>query len=458
MVLTREERETLLLSWGISFHDIIESVRINVKVKNQRRQTVTNLGKVERIEEAFESATRKLKRALLLRRPTGVKVKQLQEQAALAQNALASLKIAEQRALNDIRSDLGRVEVEPEEDNLENLEVQVSVSDFCRSSPSEAMIHRAASTMSEEEGSTLSGFTFGNSTTASVLEMEQFYRDLELEMFGDMELPSMVGQTLEVPGLEIPEEDRVYHDAPSATGYPVDDGSLPPPNTNDINAGMQVHYELPPGSHITPLDSTEPLLLQQDRTMLNQPVEDDAYFPGIHSQPSYPVGSAPVPPYHHYPIHSPHYMAGDNPAGNPHFVNARLSDDPLDSADLNRYYAYQSILALEQEYSRAARRPPSTQGSQHSSDSSHRNSSSRQNSASDGPRIQYIPPSSHLSPTHWMEGEDGPAVRRTHETVTITEEGFEREDRSFSGGGNRHYVAPDFDRFRQPQQFPPSFY
>jgi hypothetical protein len=47
MVLTREERETLLLSWGISFHDIIESVRINVKVKNQRRQKVTNLGKVE---------------------------------------------------------------------------------------------------------------------------------------------------------------------------------------------------------------------------------------------------------------------------------------------------------------------------------------------------------------------------------------------------------------------------
>jgi hypothetical protein len=449
MVKTREERETLLLSWGISFHDIIESVRINVKVKNQRRQTVTNLGKVERIEEAFESATRKLKRALLLRRPTGVKVKQLQDQAALAQNALASLKIAEQQALNEIRSDRGRVELEPEEDNLENPGLQVSVSDFCRSSPSEAMIHRAASTMSEEEGSTLSGFTFGNSTTASVLEMEQFYRDLELEMFGDMELPSMVGQTLEVPGLEIPEEDRVYQDAHSATGYPVDDGSLPPPKANIINAGMPVHYELPPGSHMTPLDSTEPLHLQQDRTMLSQPLEHDVYFPGIHSQPSYPVGSVPVPPYHHYPIHSPHYI--------PHFVNARLIN-PLDSADLNGSYAYQSILALEQEHSRAARRSPSTQGSQHSQDSSPRHSSSRRNSASDGPRIQHIPPPTHLSPTHWMEGDDGLTARRTYEAVTITEESFERDDRYFDGGGNRQYVAPGFDRFRQPQQFPPSFY
>ena len=105
MILSREEREALLLNWGASFHDIIESVRSNLKIKNQRRQTVTNLGKIERIEEAFESATRKLKSALLLRRSTGNQVKRLQEQANLAQSALTSLKMAEDRALSEIRAE-----------------------------------------------------------------------------------------------------------------------------------------------------------------------------------------------------------------------------------------------------------------------------------------------------------------------------------------------------------------
>lgn len=46
----------------LSRHSIIR--QRNIRVKNQRRQTVSNLGRTEKIEEAFESATRKLKRAL----------------------------------------------------------------------------------------------------------------------------------------------------------------------------------------------------------------------------------------------------------------------------------------------------------------------------------------------------------------------------------------------------------
>jgi hypothetical protein len=33
LILSREEREALLLNWGASFHDIIEAVRGNLKIK-----------------------------------------------------------------------------------------------------------------------------------------------------------------------------------------------------------------------------------------------------------------------------------------------------------------------------------------------------------------------------------------------------------------------------------------
>ena len=134
MVLTRDDREKLLLNWGYTFDDIVTAIRSNIKAKNQRRQTVTNLGKVERLEEAFESASRKLKRMILLRRSTAEEVKQMQEQADLAASALESLKIAEDRALSEIATSGVPTEQEPDDDQLANLDVQVAVSDFCRHS------------------------------------------------------------------------------------------------------------------------------------------------------------------------------------------------------------------------------------------------------------------------------------------------------------------------------------
>jgi hypothetical protein len=68
LVLTRQAREELLLEWGVSFHDIIDSIRTNVRVKNQRRRTVNAIGTYDRWEEVMENASRKIKRTLFLKK------------------------------------------------------------------------------------------------------------------------------------------------------------------------------------------------------------------------------------------------------------------------------------------------------------------------------------------------------------------------------------------------------
>ena len=60
MVLSRKDREKMLLQNGYSESDIADAVRRIVKVKNQRRQTVHNLP-VARLEEIVEGAGRKVK-------------------------------------------------------------------------------------------------------------------------------------------------------------------------------------------------------------------------------------------------------------------------------------------------------------------------------------------------------------------------------------------------------------
>ena len=64
LVLSRSEREDLLRELGCSRSAIADAVRTNVKIKNNRRQTVHNLP-VARFEEVAESARRKLKRIVL---------------------------------------------------------------------------------------------------------------------------------------------------------------------------------------------------------------------------------------------------------------------------------------------------------------------------------------------------------------------------------------------------------
>jgi hypothetical protein len=80
LVLTRQDREELLLEWGATFNQIIEAIRSNIKIKNQRRRTVQNLGTYDRWEEAMESASRRIKRTVLMQKPTSKQAEHMMSQ------------------------------------------------------------------------------------------------------------------------------------------------------------------------------------------------------------------------------------------------------------------------------------------------------------------------------------------------------------------------------------------
>lgn len=50
LVLSRHEREALLLEWGFTLHEIVESIRTIVRIRHQRRRTVNN-ARYERVWE-----------------------------------------------------------------------------------------------------------------------------------------------------------------------------------------------------------------------------------------------------------------------------------------------------------------------------------------------------------------------------------------------------------------------
>lgn len=79
MVLPRKVRHDMLRKeWDVTQKQIAESVRRNVRTKNQRKSTVNNLGKATKMEELWESAGRKLKRALTLQKPVSKQVQALE--------------------------------------------------------------------------------------------------------------------------------------------------------------------------------------------------------------------------------------------------------------------------------------------------------------------------------------------------------------------------------------------
>lgn len=63
MILTRFERETMLLELGYTEKELVKSIRENYKVKNKRRQTVNNIPLME-IEESLEKAKRSVKKVI----------------------------------------------------------------------------------------------------------------------------------------------------------------------------------------------------------------------------------------------------------------------------------------------------------------------------------------------------------------------------------------------------------
>jgi hypothetical protein len=65
LLIPRHVRETILQNAGYTQKDIAEAVRIILKAKNKRKQTIQNLG-AEGIEEAVESASRRVKSIISL--------------------------------------------------------------------------------------------------------------------------------------------------------------------------------------------------------------------------------------------------------------------------------------------------------------------------------------------------------------------------------------------------------
>jgi hypothetical protein len=92
--LSRERREKLLRDWGYTDRDIASGVRELNRLKSGRRQTVNNLG-AERLEEALESLTSKVKKALFFHREQQKlekKLKRLQPQNKEAQSTCDGVK------------------------------------------------------------------------------------------------------------------------------------------------------------------------------------------------------------------------------------------------------------------------------------------------------------------------------------------------------------------------------
>ena len=81
MILPRSVRVDMLRKeWGVSNHQIVCAVRSGVRAKNQRRTTLGNLGRTEKVEEMIEGATKKLLKTLFLRKGTSDRAHELEEQ------------------------------------------------------------------------------------------------------------------------------------------------------------------------------------------------------------------------------------------------------------------------------------------------------------------------------------------------------------------------------------------
>jgi hypothetical protein len=468
-----------LYHWGVQSHDVINATRASLRVKNRRRQTIGNLGKLEKIEEAFQGASKAVKRTFLMRRRTGDKVKMMQQQAELAARE-GALKLS---GNTECRSAPSIVCNEPDDDTLERM--HVSVSDFCRSSPAEAMIRGTSSINSgdNDAASCVSGFTLlSNSTTASQLEMESFYRELELEMFGEEELPSFVGQTLEVPEFDIPEEKRVYY-------YRTTEGApqAPPSITSTIPTYQDGMDDARASSYFNNLrrDKGSPQVPPSIASTIPtyQDDMDDAraasYFNNLRLDEGSPQGTPSITST------IPTYQDGMHDARAASYVNLSREGIPAplglevklptpglvapghhpgqihefspQEQDFNRYpvqgtnsvqehpaMEYQCEGVTEQQYIRHALVLPSTafQMQQINTKAYANAYSQRHRHESDGPQVRYVPPPAHLSPTNWMDDHESPRIRRTSVPVTISEDVHDEP-------GNPHFVEvteqPDMD-------------
>jgi len=393
LVLTREEREALLEEWGVRANEIVAGTRALVKAKNQRRQTIQNLSKAP-MEESIETATRKLKEMLSLKKSTRTQLKQLQRQAEI----VASLSRTFQEESNQPQ--------QPEEPSIPYPEIvdasrhsslSINLSpDGTSESADVSELPPSASALEEDTMdaiSCISGFTLGNSTTASAREIEQFLEALEVELFGDQELPSMLGKTLEVD-VQIPDEEKIYHD-PS------------------LNCGTQETASI-----------VSDLLLDESVVHGRRPMQPQIQDqPQATSQEGYNVPYIPVTSL--YDVHNRNgyggYLGHGGHRGDHHDIrlyDTRRVGATLVSPEISELGPLFGAPQIRQRH--AERIPYSTVNSTTSW------SSVSSASTCDGPEVSHVPLSSYLSPNHWMEGTPSRRDVRDRsnpwEAVVISEE------------------------------------
>ena len=281
----------------------------------------------------------------------------------------------------------------------------------------------------------------GNSTTASAKEIEQFFRDLEIEMFGDVPLPDMVGETLELPGVILEDTNSKSSSVEASSGETPDETD----------------------SHAPPLDWS---CMGDDTLLPTGPTTTEGHIL-FRDDPltAIRMGHA-LPPNVRMDRDIDTYI--DFGSIEPHRV------------DRARAYLSKTVTAMEQRYlhpSLSSRLPPQTHGTAAGDPLEDRvpesdgrcsrrsrnqdGSSGTRSSRKDGPTVCHIPLYSKRSATHWMEGHDDSAcygmTLPQHEMVTITEDP-RWDNRIRSSESSPSHLDPFLPVFVAPTQFPASFY
>ena len=459
MVLTRSEREELLLEWDVNMSTIVASTRAATKSKFQRKRTVVNARKFSKLEEVVEVTSRRLKRALLPRRRSDDEAEKLEPTASQTferdYSRTEETIISTLSSVDEDRQSHTHV-TEPDEDIIEKL--TNNTSDIPTVGIGSEGDNDNVSTSDEF---TLGATTLGNTSaySPSVIEMENFHRELELELFGDdTELPSMVGQTLEVHL----DAERNSTTSNSGSGRVEDDISFAGTfHSNPQSAYLEkyrvgpVHDESRSGSYgYSDMCNTQELTCgvsaTSTRTRIYQHHQRENYYhppftQGVSSpQIGYEQTDSPANDLHkqyngsfeslsRYPTTQNHGMYVPQSGFDPQYTQyPRGSYEPMHSPPRNNYPRQSEM----QEYAQSQFQPSNvpTASSLNAADFSFRHSDSgchnryaqshfrsSRDVHFDGPQIRHMPQHGHLSANQWMEESDDQQSYYNNATVTITE-------------------------------------
>eukprot|EP00529_Nitzschia_sp_RCC80_P017477 CAMPEP_0113474956 /NCGR_PEP_ID=MMETSP0014_2-20120614/18862_1 /TAXON_ID=2857 /ORGANISM="Nitzschia sp." /LENGTH=814 /DNA_ID=CAMNT_0000367841 /DNA_START=231 /DNA_END=2675 /DNA_ORIENTATION=- /assembly_acc=CAM_ASM_000159 len=487
MVLSRGEREKLLLEWGVPYQQIAEGTRSALRVKNQRRQTIVNSGKVAKLEETFEDASRRLKNAFSIGRSRSQEDK-LNHMTSLTSNqqhpetsarqpplSLSPSKDEIRRSSDDsiisgssqtrCSAGNGSVEtVEPDNDIFEKLDMKVDISNVVSNSPTHAMMMvKSVSRLSSDDDGTASidGYTLGattlgnNSTTPSQMEMERFYQELELECFGEPnDIPSMVGQTLEVPAPVVVRQISDTSASDENDGFDNDDNLT---SMNDSLSDADTFSSNPQSASFSKQSWKKDMPTRTEMTSDERPKQTEGQVDQVHdvqyNNAYYGVTSSEYhsaqddsrnqyhwgvstdhhswvpqygqnylyPPSHNAPVFDEKANSSKLYGGPP----SRARQNSLDSFDIRtqQQNCNEDIPSRRQhEIDQALLVIECMKAQEHEREVDDTWVSSRLSSLDDdGPQIRHMPLSNYMSPTRWMEDHDTLPFY-FNSTVTIMED------------------------------------